>query len=277
MNIEFVKMHGLGNDFMVVDNTQNLLPCSPDVIQKLANRNIGVGFDQMLVLDKADYQKGVFGYRIFNADGTEVYQCGNGARCMAKYLMDNSLSVGRELILQTKKSRYQVAVELGKISVNMGEPILDPSLIPYFSQAKGPLLTEEIAGYTFGVCSVGNPHAVVIVDSLADFSVDKVGEKFRQSANFPEGVNVGFMQLIDKNNIKLRVYERGVGETLACGSGASAAVVIGILLNKLSDTVTVELLGGPLQISWQRGQGVMMMGGATTVFSGELTKDFFKG
>ncbi len=275
MNINFVKMHGLGNDFAVINNTQNILNCTEEVIKKLAHRNLGIGFDQLIILEKADYENSIFFYRIYNADGGEVYQCGNGARCLAKYLLDSSLTVGSELTLKTVKSSYKVRVDLDRIYVNMGLPIFDPVLIPYKSSKKSPLLNEKISEYTFGVCSLGNPHAVICVDDVEIFAVNKVSNLFSKNSLFPEGVNIGFMQVISSTQIKLRVFERGAGETLACGSGACAAVVIGRLNGLLDSFVNVHLPGGELEVSWdQPNTGVMMIGGASTVFEGTLYKEY---
>lgn len=274
MSINFVKMHGLGNDFMVINNTNGNRNYDEYTIRLLADRNRGVGFDQLIVLERADYQHNQFFYRLFNADGSEVFQCGNGARCLAKYLLDSALMVGNSLTLQTTTAAYQVTTSYDEIVVNMGEPIFTPSDIPYLSDKPGPLLTERIDDYVFGVCSLGNPHAVIICDDLTTIDVAKIGGLINQHYLFPSGVNVGFLHIIDNEHIKLRVYERGVGETQACGSGACAAVVIGIVNKLLANKVTVQLPGGNLVINWKLGTGVMMHGGATMVYTGNLTTDW---
>lgn len=279
MNIDFVKMHGLGNDFLVINNTQKTFELTREIIQHLANRHTGVGFDQMIVLESANYVKSSFFYRIYNADGSEVYQCGNGARCVAKYLFDSLLCVGKTLTLETKHASYLVSIELDKITVNMGEPIFISENIPYISKSEPPFIEEQIGEYVFGVCSMGNPHAVLTCTDINKVNVSKIGTLMSENSSFPEGVNVGFMQILSKNEIKLRVYERGVGETLACGSGACAAVVIGLLQNKLANRVTVHLPGGDLEICWNNTNksGVIMIGKATTVFEGSLLTDYIRG
>ena len=275
MKINFVKMHGLGNDFVIINNTQDKLQLNDTAIIKLADRHCGVGFDQLIVIERADYVLSEFFYRIYNADGGEVYQCGNGARCVAKYLIDNALCAKQELILRTEKVRYNVHVDKEQIIVDMGNPSFIASDIPYVTNSKTPFLREQIDKYSFGVCSIGNPHAVIKVDNLDEFPVEEVGKLIGGHSSFTQGVNVGFMEIIAKDKIKLRVYERGVGETLACGSGACAAVIIGRLSFDLDSKVLVELPGGILNILWpDKSSGVQMIGGATNVFEGSISRDY---
>lgn len=273
--MKFVKMHGLGNDFVVINNTNNSFQPTARAIKQMADRNRGIGFDQLISLEEANYQESKFFYRIYNSDGVEVYQCGNGARCIAKYLWDSALCVSNQLTLATTKDVYAVTITDAGIQVNMGQVITAPAAIPYISSSLEPLLAEHILSHKFAICSFGNPHAVTIVEELTDSAVAEIGAKVTKHKNFPEGVNVGFMQVVSPKYIKLRVYERGVGETLACGSGACAAVVLGQLQQVLAKEVTVELPGGKLLI-WQEDDGsTIMQGSANSVFHGNLGDDFF--
>ncbi|MBP6115129.1 MAG: diaminopimelate epimerase [Neisseriaceae bacterium] len=276
--LKFTKMHGLGNDFMVVDGiTQSFNP-SKTSIKQWADRQFGIGFDQLLLVEAATSAANDFKYRIFNADGSEVEQCGNGARCFFRFVIDKGLTTKTQLKIETKKGVIEPSLAPnGLITVNMGLPRLAPAAIPFVPVVAlaADALTHTLSlagGESIALCTVnmGNPHAVVLVDDVATAPVDRLGAEIERHDQFPERVNVGFMQVLDAASIRLRVFERGVGETLACGTGACAAVVAGIRLGLLNSTVLVHLPGGNLTISWAPGQAVMMTGPATTVFEGEI-------
>ncbi|TLX45150.1 diaminopimelate epimerase [Pseudoalteromonas phenolica] len=275
MFVNFSKMHGLGNDFMVVDNvTQNVF-LSRDQIKKLADRNFGVGFDQLLMVE-APYSPDLdFHYRIFNSDGTEVEQCGNGARCFARFVRMKGLTNKHKVAVSTKGGNITLYTEKdGQVTVNMGNPHFAPSSVPF--KAKKPELTYILrAGESTvfcGVVSMGNPHCVLEVDDVNTAEVETLGPLLENHERFPERANVGFMQIINPEHIKLRVWERGAAETLACGSGACAAVAVGIMQKKLASTVRVDLPGGSLQIRWQgEGNPVRMTGPAEHVFDGQIS------
>lgn len=274
MLVNFSKMHGLGNDFMVVDNiTQNVF-ISKEQIRRLADRNFGIGFDQLLLVE-APYDPDIdFHYRIFNADGSEVEQCGNGARCFARFVRMKGLTNKHKITVSTKGGNMTLFIERdGQVTVNMGHPRLEPSKIPFSAgkrEATYVLRADEHTVFA-GAVSMGNPHCVVEVDDVSTGQVELLGPKLEQHERFPKRVNVGFMQVVSPEHIKLRVWERGAGETLACGSGACAAVVVGQIQNKLSETVRVDLPGGSLQIRWQgEGHAVRMTGPAEHVFDGQI-------
>ena len=274
MLVNFSKMHGLGNDFMVVDNvTQNIF-LSRDQIKKLADRNFGVGFDQLLMVE-APYSPDLdFHYRIFNADGSEVEQCGNGARCFARFVRMKGLTNKHKIAVSTKGGNMVLYIEKdGQVTVNMGQPILEPKEIPLKASKRELtyILRQQEQTLFVGAASMGNPHCVIEVDDITTAEVKSLGPLVEQHERFPKKVNVGFMQVVDQNYIKLRVWERGAGETLACGTGACAAAVVGQLQNKLSSNVKVELPGGALQIRWQgEGHSVKMTGPAEHVFDGQI-------
>ncbi len=275
MHFHFSKMHGLGNDFMVVDClTQNIF-FSPDLIRRLADRHCGIGFDQLLVVEAPYDPETDFHYRIFNADGTEVEQCGNGARCFARFVRMKGLTNKLLISVSTKKGRLTLKVEEDdQITVNMGEPIFEPNKIPFkATQAeKTYLLRADDKTLFCGAVSMGNPHCVTVVDDVEHYNVDKYGPLVEGHERFPERVNAGFMEIISPNAIKLRVYERGAGETQACGSGACAAVAIGITQELLNQDVTVSLPGGDLHITWQGpGSSLFMTGPAIHVYDGQLS------
>lgn len=272
--IHFTKMHGLGNDFMVVDGvTQNVF-FSPDQIRRLANRHFGIGFDQLLLVEPPYDPELDFHYRIFNADGSEVEQCGNGARCFARFVHNKGLTNKYKIKVSTASGKMLLKLERdGNVTVNMGAPVLEPSQVPFKAkkQEKTYLIQGKQQTFLCGVVSMGNPHCVIEVDDLDNFDVNGVGSILTSNERFPKGVNVGFMQKINQNHIKLRVYERGAGETLACGSGACAAVVIGRLQQKLANRVCVDLLGGTLTINWDgENKSVWMTGPAQHVYDGQL-------
>jgi len=275
MLVNFSKMHGLGNDFLVLDNvTQNVF-LSPEQITKFAHRNFGVGFDQLLVVEPPYDPDLDFHYRIYNADGSEVGQCGNGARCFAKFVRMKGLCNKHKIKVSTSTGKMSLHIERdGNISVTMPVPQFEPNKIPFTAQkAEGTyILRSDSETVLCGVVSMGNPHCVVTVDSVLDAPVEILGQELSTHERFPKDANVGFMEIVAPNYIKLRVYERGAAETLACGSGACAAVVIGQMQKKLAKQVTVELPGGKLRIFWQGpGHPVKMSGPATHVFDGQFS------
>lgn len=274
MQIQFSKMHGLGNDFIVIDNvTQNVF-FSKDKIQRLADRNFGIGFDQMLLVEPPYDPEQDFHYRIFNADGSEVSQCGNGARCFAKFVKIKGLTNRNKVVVSTKSGKMVLYLEKdGQVTVNMGRPIFEPAKIPLkANKEEGTYIIRELdKTYMMGAVSMGNPHCVMTVDNVETADVSTVGLLLESHERFPEGVNVGFMQIINEQHIKLRVFERGAGETLACGSGACAAVAIGQIQGKLGKEVQVDLPGGSLRIRWQGKDSVLKMTGpAEHIFDGTL-------
>ncbi|MCL1068414.1 diaminopimelate epimerase [Shewanella olleyana] len=272
--IHFTKMHGLGNDFMVVDGvTQNVF-FSPDQIRRLADRNFGIGFDQLLLVEPPYDPDLDFHYRIFNADGGEVEQCGNGARCFARFVRNKGLINKYKIRVSTSSGKMTLRLERdGNVTVNMGVPVTEPGKIPF--RAKRPektyLLQTPKQTFLCGAISMGNPHCVLDVDDVDTAEVEEIGQMLTKHERFPKGVNVGFMQVVDRGHIKLRVYERGAAETLACGTGACAAVAIGIMQNKLDRQVKVDLPGGRLTINWEgEGKPLWMTGPAEHVFDGQI-------
>lgn len=274
MLLNFSKMHGLGNDFMVVDNvTQNAF-FSPDLIKRLADRNFGIGFDQMLVVEPPYDPDLDFHYRIFNADGGEVEQCGNGARCFARFVTLKGLTNRKRIAVSTKSGKIILHLEHdGHVTVNMGVPDFVPANIPMRAQKaeKTYLLRSQDQTFLVGAVSMGNPHCVLEVEDIDNIDIEKIGPALERHERFPKRANIGFMQIVDSNTIKLRVFERGVGETLACGTGACAAVAVGRQQGKLSERVEVQLPGGKLKIQWAgEGKSVKMTGPADHVFDGQL-------
>ena len=273
MLIHFSKMHGLGNDFMVIDNvTQNIF-LSTDQVAQLADRNRGVGFDQLLMVEPPYDPDVDFHYRIFNADGSEVQQCGNGARCFGRFVRHKGLSNKDRFKVSTKKGVLDIALGLDdQVQVDMGMPVFEPQQVPFKANKTEVTYILRAAEQTFlcGVVSMGNPHCVLLIDDVETAPVESVGALLAQHSRFPEGANIGFLQIVDREHAKLRVFERGVGETQACGSGACAAAVWAILQDKLATTATIELPGGSLQVAWQQGQPVTMTGSATHVFDGQI-------
>jgi diaminopimelate epimerase len=275
MLINFSKMHGLGNDFMVIDNVTQSLYLSPEHIRKLADRNFGVGFDQLLIVEPPYDPDLDFHYRIFNADGSEVAQCGNGARCFARFVRMKGLVNKTKIKVSTQSGKMTLFVERdGNISVNMPIPKFEPKQVPFTAQkVEGTyILRSEIETVLCGVVSMGNPHCVITVDSVLEAPVNTLGKELSTHERFPKHANVGFMEVVAPDYIKLRVYERGAAETLACGSGACAAVVVGQMQKKLAKQVTVELPGGKLRIYWKGpGHPVKMSGPAVHVFDGQIS------
>lgn len=275
MKIQFTKMHGLGNDFAVINGITQHINLSSKQIQRLSDRHRGIGFDQLLLLQECADPQYDFSYRIFNADGGEVEQCGNGARCAAKFIQQQKLSDKTELQLKTINGAITLINEAdGLVTVNMGKPIFEPTEIPFIADSATPSYQLDVENelVTLSALSVGNPHAVLIVDKVITAPVAKLGEKIELHNRFPKRVNVGFMQIMDEHRIRLRVYERGTGETEACGSGACAAVVAGCRLGLLSEQVNVSLPGGDLQIRWAgtAEDDIWMTGPAELVFQGEI-------
>lgn len=268
-------MHGLGNDFVVIDAINQAINLSPEQIRFMADRHFGVGFDQLLLVEKPVSSNADFKYRIFNADGSEVSQCGNGARCFAQFVREKNLFSGNEITVDTDAGQLVLKLtDNDLVMVNMGVPRLAPTEIPLLAAQEAQTYSVEIDGTLteFGAVSMGNPHAVIQVENISSAPVAELGRILESHPLFPERANIGFMQVINRKHIKLRVYERGAAETLACGSGACAAVVVGIEQNLLDNEVTVALTGGKLTISWAgRGQPVFMTGPATTVFDGKIT------
>lgn len=273
--INFTKMHGLGNDFVVIDAINQQFTLSPERIRQISDRHFGIGFDQLLMVEKPVSADADFKYRIFNADGGEVSQCGNGARCFARFVRDKKLSDKNEVCVDTNAGQLLLRInDDGLITVNMGVPKHAPAEIPLLAEEESKFYTVQVndTEKAFAAVSMGNPHAVLQVTDVKTAPVAELGRALESHAFFPERVNVGFMQVVDRQHIKLRVFERGAAETLACGSGACAAVVIGIEHNLLDHTVSVELPGGELSIAWSgRGAPVLMTGPAISVFEGQIT------
>jgi diaminopimelate epimerase len=274
MILKFTKMHGAGNDFVVLDGVHQHLHLTPEQLRLLADRHFGIGCDQILLVEKSQNPAVDFRYRIFNADGGEVEQCGNGARCFVRFVHDHKLTSKRSIVVETKSGLISPRLaEDGRVSVDMSAPIFDPALIPFISDSDAPVQTLEIDGATIEISAVsmGNPHAVQLVADVETAPVNVQGPLIEQHPRFPKRVNAGFMQIVDRSHIKLRVYERGAGETLSCGTGACAAVVAGIRRGLLDETVHVATRGGTLTITWAGGQNsVLMTGPAMSVFEGEI-------
>ena len=275
MKINFTKMQGLGNDFVVIDAIQQQISLSPQQIRFIADRHFGVGCDQLLLVEKSIGSNADFRYRIFNADGGEVAQCGNGARCFARFVRDKKLSDKDEILVDTDAGQLLLRFDSDSlITVNMGVPRHTPAQIPVQAEEESKFYTVVVdeTEKAFGAVSMGNPHAVIQVHDIKTAPVNELGATLENHPFFPERANIGFMQIVDRQHILLRVFERGAGETLACGSGACAAVIIGIEQNLLDKDVTVELSGGDLKVNWQgRGQPVFMTGPAVAVFDGMIT------
>ncbi len=274
MKLKFSKMHGLGNDFVVLDGVRQQVSLSPEQLVYLADRHFGVGCDQILLVEMPS-QPGVdFRYRIFNADGGEVEQCGNGARCFVRFVHDQGLTDKRQIRVETLKGVIEPRLEAdGNVTVDMGEPRFLPAEIPFLADDDVIIHLLDVADETLEttVVSMGNPHAVQVVDDVDTHPVGEHGPLIERHPRFPKRVNAGFMQIIDRHAIKLRVYERGSGETLACGTGACAAAVAGIRRGLLDSPVRVMTRGGDLNIAWGGpGRPVLMTGPAVTVFTGEI-------
>ena len=278
MKIRFTKMHGLGNDFVVLDAIkQNFVP-TPAQVRFLADRHFGVGCDQLLVVESADTPGVDFRYRIFNADGGEVEQCGNGARCFVRFVHEQGLTDKREIRVETQSGLITLRLEAdGQVTVDMGAPRFLPTEIPFDSQTDAIAQPLDVGGepVEISVVSMGNPHAVQVVADVDAAPVAQLGPLIESHPRFPRRVNAGFMQIMDRHAIRLRVHERGAGETLACGTGACAAVVVGIRRGQLDSPVRVSTRGGDLSIAWNGTTGeivqpVLMTGPAITVFTADI-------
>ncbi|WP_345532393.1 diaminopimelate epimerase [Viridibacterium curvum] len=274
MKIRFTKMHGLGNDFVVIDAINQPVELTAAQARFLADRRFGVGCDQILIVERPT-QPGVdFRYRIFNADGSEVEQCGNGARCFVRFVVDAHLTEKQEIRVETKSGIIAPRLEgNGEVTVDMGAPILEPARVPFISDSAELIQPLAVDGrdYAITAVSMGNPHAVQVVDNVDTAPVETHGPIIERHPRFPARVNAGFMQIVDRHAIRLRVFERGSGETLACGTGACAAVVTGIARGLIDSPVRVETRGGYLSIAWQGpGTPVMMTGPAVAVFDSEI-------
>lgn len=272
--MQFSKMHGLGNDFMVVDGVTQSVFLTDELIRKLADRHRGVGFDQLLLVE-APYDPDLdFHYRIFNADGSEVSQCGNGARCFARFVSLKGLTDKQDIKVSTANGKMVLSLqEDGQVRVNMGKPIWEPAKVPFIANKfeKNYLLRTELQTAICGVVSMGNPHAVLQVENVQTALVNELGPLLENHERFPERANIGFMQVVNRHHIKLRVFERGAGETQACGSGACAAAAVGIMQGALDSPVRVDLPGGTLMIEWQgEGSPLYMTGDAEHVYDGFL-------
>jgi len=274
MHLKFTKMHGLGNDFVVLDATRQPLQLERDHLRLLAERHFGIGCDQILQVEKARTPDTDFYYRIFNADGGEVEQCGNGARCFVRYVHDKGLTKKTRIRVGTLSGIIEPTLEPdGEVTVDMGVPIFEPALIPFVARQRALTYELAISKKTIEIhaLSMGNPHAVQVVPDILTADVENDGPLIESHPCFPNRVNAGFMQVLSRTHIKLRVYERGAGETLACGTGACAAVVAGIQRGLLDARVQVTTRGGDLGISWAgEGKPVLMTGPAVTVFEGEM-------
>ena len=281
MTLRFTKMHGAGNDFVVIDAINQTVNLTSDQWRDIANRRFGIGADQILIVEKPTMPGVDFRYRIFNADGSEVEQCGNGARAFVKFVVEKGLTEHREILVETMSGVIRPRLEDdGRISVDMGAPIFDPERVPFDpagltskQQSAATLWNISVGADAreFVVLSMGNPHAVQLVDDVDTAPVSEEGPLIENHACFPRRVNAGFMQVVDRQHIRLRVFERGAGETLACGTGACAAVVAGIQLGLLESPVAVTTRGGELSIAWDGGQtSVTLTGPAVSVFEGTI-------
>lgn len=278
MRVRFTKMQGAGNDFVVIDATQQPFALTPEQMRVLGDRRFGVGCDQILVIEPSTDAGADFRYRIFNNTGDEVEHCGNGARCFVRYVVDAGLTTRREILVDTMNRRLRLKLQDdGRVTVDMGAPVFEHAALPFDARGLEPRLEHgfelwPIEGVELAVVSMGNPHAVQRVDDVEQAPVLSLGPRIERHARFPRRVNAGFMQILSRDRIALRVYERDAGETLACGTGACAAVVAGIRAGWLDAAVEVQTRGGQLRIEWAGGQSpVLMTGPAQTVFDGEIT------
>jgi len=281
MKLKFTKMQGVGNDFVVLDGFRQQVALTPELARRIADRHFGVGCDQILMVERPQGAGADFRYRIWNADGGEVEQCGNGARCFVRFVRDQGLTSKDEIRVETKSGVISPRLEpSGEVTVNMGSPVFEPGRIPFLSDSAAAVQPLEIEGRTVQITalSMGNPHAVQVVGDVDGAPVASEGPLIERHPRFPQRVNAGYMQVVDRNRIRLRVWERGAGETLACGTGACAAVVAGIRRGLLDPAVAVDARGGRLTIRWAGGENdlnceVWMTGPAVTVFEGEIRID----
>src|SRR5574340_93898 len=274
MNLKFTKMHGAGNDFVVLDGVRQKIELTPEQLRLLADRHFGVGCDQILLVEKPQHKGADFRYRIFNADGGEVEQCGNGARCFVRFVRDKGLTGKTAIRVETASGVIEPRLLAnGQVTVDLGAPRFAPADIPFTADAVAMTYALKVGQHVLdiAVLSMGNPHAVLGVNDLDSAPVDILGPAIESHSRFPQRVNAGFMQVLTPHDIRLRVYERGAGETLACGTGACAAAVAGIRQGWLQSPVSVHTKGGDLIIEWTgQGQPVTMTGPAETVFEGEI-------
>jgi len=274
MRVKFTKMHGIGNDFVVLDMVTQTGRIRPERVRELSDRNFGIGFDQLLVVERPTRTDTDFRYRIFNADGSEVENCGNGARCFARFVYDQNLTGKHDIRVETASGIMELHLTNDhQVVVDMGAPILEPAQIPLAAEQFMPEYRRdlpELGEVRFGAVSMGNPHAVIRVDSIDTAPVEHWGPVIEHCEYFPNRVNVGFMEVVSEHEIRLRVFERGSSETLACGTGACAAVVSGQLRGWLQPGVKVRLPGGELFIQWDGQSSVKMTGPAETVFDGRV-------
>ncbi|MBK8744293.1 diaminopimelate epimerase [Propionivibrio sp.] len=274
MKLKFTKMHGLGNDFVVLDGVRQLIALTADQLRYLGDRHFGVGCDQILLVETTEHPEADFRYRIFNSDGGEVEQCGNGARCFVRFVHDQGLTEKSEIRVETLSGIIRPRLETdGSVTVDMGVPVFAPEKIPFLSEADELVQPLMIGGEEIAITAVsmGNPHAVQIVADIDTAPVASQGPLIESHPRFPHRANAGFMQIAGRQAIRLRVYERGAGETLSCGTGACAAVVSGVARGLLDSPVRVTTHGGDLKIAWNgEGTTVLMNGPAVTVFSGEI-------
>ena len=273
MRIQFTKMHGLGNDFAVFD-APGAAALDGKLIRRLADRHTGIGFDQALLLENSRRADAAVFYRIFNADGVEVEQCGNGARCIAALLAARGLARSGTVIMDSPAGLIQARIlERDRVSVDMGPVRFEPGALPFEAQAEAQRYRLELpdGGVEIGAVSIGNPHAVLAVESVETAAVERLGPAIERHARFPKRVNAGFMQIVDRGHIRLRVYERGAGETLACGTGACAAVAVGRRWGELDREVHVSVRGGELRVNWNGpGENIWLTGAAQVSFAGHV-------
>ena len=273
MEIRFTKMHGLGNDFVVIDAITQAIDLTSEQIMAISDRHLGIGCDQLLLVEKPTTDQAEFRYRIYNSDGGEVEQCGNGARCFALFVRQQGLTTSNTIPVETTGGLIELRIEDDQVVVNMGIPDFRPQSLPFLvdNQAETYNLMVNGAEYAIGAVSMGNPHAVMPVEDVDTADIETLGKEIESHPQFPNRVNAGFMQVVKRDEIRLRVYERGAGETRACGTGACAAVAVGRSLGLLDERVTVHLPGGDLIIEWPgEGQVLLMTGPATTVFEGKI-------
>lgn len=272
--VPFTKMHGLGNDFIVIDNRDGAVEFKAERIAELGDRRTGIGFDQLLVIESPTVASAEFDYRIFNANGGEVEHCGNGARCFARYVIDKGLTANQVIPVNTAGGLLVLKVlENNDVTVEMGVPVFTPQSIPFKADAEQNIYEIEVDGANLkvGAAAISNPHVLLQVDNIETAPVETIGPLLECHERFPNRVNVGFMQIVDRKNIFLRVFERGVGETRACGTGACAAVAIGHKQGLLDKTVNVTLPGGTLKIEWKDLlTSIEMTGACSTVFEGHI-------
>jgi len=277
MELDFTKMHGLGNDFVVLDGTREPITLDAAAARAIADRHFGIGCDQILIVDPPRSDNADFGYRILNADGSESGQCGNGARCFARYVRETGLTDKRRIVVDVRDGQMvleQIEDGVHRYRVALGVPVFEPRRIPLAGFDEAPeYRLDDVAGHTvvFAALAIGNPHAVICVDDVQTAAVETIGPALESHTAFADRVNVGFMQILARDHVRLRVYERGSGETLACGSGAAAAVMAGIESGRLDRHVAVDLAGGRAEVEWAgRGEPVYLSGPAERVFSGKL-------